>query len=185
MNFRRILPGTLYVVSVANFCSSRWCPHGRHQRLYNRWRRKMQRPSTSQGGRSVVTDAETAYCARRPNTATVPGRDRSTFSSSFQLADSLNSDKLEYRKRLDEWRQMSAPELRDARLSQADFLRFARPGQLTGIRDKLKLETLSRAYGVARATSHRPQLSPVRNKRLSTCTGSTPPTIILSLMSVI
>lgn len=143
----------------------------------------MERPSTSHGqpNRSGGTGGPFGGDfdeSQRPHTAQGNARDSLSTEmadGSFRNADQSAYEASEYRRRLDEFRQMSAPDLAGSafaeslgpsgRLSQADFLRFSRPSKLTGIRDKLKLETMSRAYGVSYSQPRRRQLSPVKKKR--------------------
>jgi hypothetical protein len=136
----------------------------------------MQRPSTS-GGRMMAGDDGSGggfappEFDERPRTADYGPMPGGSFGS---------ADTSDYRRRLDEFRQMSAPNIGipfeagggSSRLSQADFLRFSRPSKLTGMRDKLKLETMSRAYGIPRAPSRRRQLSPVKKRRTAMSNGS-------------
>ena len=155
-----------------------------------------QRPSTRHGvpgGSQPGLDAAAEF-GERPHTA--EGNSHGSLATemadgSFGAADQSGFDASEYRRRLDEFRQMSAPDLlgssgfadslagSQSRLSQADFLRFSRPSKLTGMRDKRKLETMARAYGVSYSQPRRRQLSPVKKKPPN---GSAllPPTAALS-----
>jgi hypothetical protein len=123
-----------------------------------------RRPQTAEVERSDLAP----QFLRRPMTAEP---ERSDFA---QIGSIGSTDLSEYRRRLDEFRQMSAPDIGGSNLSQADFLRFSRPAKLTGMRDKLKLDTMSRAYGITRAPSRRRQLSPVKKKRSANGHGTTP-----------
>jgi hypothetical protein len=143
----------------------------------------MERPSTSHGQPNRTGGTPGPFGgdfdeSQRPHTAQGNARDSLSTEmadGSFRNADQSAYEASEYRRRLDEFRQMSAPDLAGSafaeslgpsgRLSQTDFLRFSRPSKLTGIRDKLKLETMSRAYGVSYSQPRRRQLSPVKQKR--------------------
>jgi hypothetical protein len=139
----------------------------------------MERPSTSGGEpRRAAGPFGGEFDEQRPHTAQGTARDSLSTEmadGSFGGADQTGYEASEYRRRLDEFRQMSAPDLvgsafgeslgASGRLSQTDFLRFSRPSKLTGMRDKLKLETMSRAYGVSYSQPRRRQLSPVKKKR--------------------
>ena len=146
---------------------------------YTRAMLSMERPSTSHGqpSRSATGPFGGDYEEQRPHTAQGNARDSLSTEmadGSFRGGDQTAYEASEYRRRLDEFRQMSAPDLAGSafgenlgpsgRLSQTDFLRFSRPSKLTGIRDKLKLETMSRAYGVSYSQPRRRQLSPVKKR---------------------
>eukprot|EP01051_Picozoa_sp_SAG22_P019559 SAG22_NODE_3652_length_1593_cov_2.866131_1_plen_346_part_01 len=96
--------------------------------------------------------------------------------------ESASAYDLEYKKRFGEYRALSSAGGDGSHLNQSvgsagrlrteDFLRFSRPARVTGMRDKLKLETMSRAYGIPGKKKHR-QLSPVK-QRVNHLTGTTP-----------
>lgn len=135
------------------------------------------RPSTSQGFEASGARGDLPRDVLeelRPSTADAPVRD-STLPPVYAGGSVANLDQSEYRRRLDDFRQLSALGIDsgDACPGLTDFLRFSRPAKLTGMRDELKLETISRAYGISRAPSRRHQLSPVKRRHATANNGST------------
>ena len=150
------------------------------------------RPTTS-GGMGVGDASLEEFDEQQARPHTALGLSQVSFAESAGAGSALESASaydLEYKRRFGEYRQLSASgdalnasaggssssaalgQLQAGRLRTEDFLRFSRPARVTGMRDKLKLETMSRAYGIPGKKKHR-QLSPVK-QRVSHVTGTTP-----------
>eukprot|EP01052_Picozoa_sp_SAG31_P022907 SAG31_NODE_1848_length_7093_cov_8.566629_4_plen_521_part_01 len=144
-------------------------------------------PTTS-GGMGVSTHSSGVDFQEQARPHTALGLSQVSFGESIaggsSALDSASAYDLEYKRRFGEYRQLSAAGADSAlnasagtigqsgRLRTEDFLRFSRPSRVTGMRDKLKLETMQRAYGIPGKKRHR-QLSPVK-QRVNHVTGTTP-----------